>query len=241
MIDLRSRSEQEELMDDFQGTSAELKIVLDDINRVNRILGGNSITLDAVFRMISENNLESYTILDVGCAEGTMLRELAKEARKRNIHVKLIGIDLNEDALEIAKHFSTDFPEIEYMQQDVLDEKSSNLACDIVTTTLTMHHFSDSDISIFTKRFSELARVGVIVNDLQRSTLAYYLFKLFSLFFIKTKTAKIDGLISISKGFKRNDLKIFANRFKNIKHDIQWKWAFRYVWVMRKNLRVQEI
>ena len=59
--------------------------------------------------------------------------------------------------------------------------------------------FFDSIPSTVTiNEYVELAKIGIVINDLQRSGLAYYLFKLFSLIFIKTDVAKIDGLISIS-------------------------------------------
>jgi hypothetical protein len=97
-----------------------------------------------------------------------------------------------------------------------------------------MHHFKDEDILKFMRQFIKLSSIGIVINDLQRSRLAYYLFQIFSLIFIKTKVAKIDGLISISKGFRKQDLEAFANTLKGVSHAIKWKWAFRYVWVLRK-------
>lgn len=234
MIDWTQRSEQAEIMDSFNGSINELKTVLNDITRVNRILGGNSITVNAVFRMIQEVSKESYTILDMGCADGSMLRNIADEARKQHINVRLIGVDLNGDALKLAENLSEAYPEIRYREMDILTADFSDFACDIVTTTLTMHHFPDVKILGFIGQFKRLASLGIVINDLERSSLAYSLFKIFSLMFIRTKTARIDGLISISKGFKRKDLELFAGNFPNLLHDIKWKWAFRYVWVMRK-------
>ncbi|MFS4456960.1 methyltransferase domain-containing protein [Maribacter sp. 2304DJ31-5] len=235
MVDLSKRSGQKELMDDFGGTPEAFQEVLVDISRVNRVLGGNRITLNAVFKLITENPKKSYTILDVGCGEGTMLRTLARAAKKRTIGLKLIGVDLNTDALKIGRENSTDFPEIEYREQDVLQGDIKNLKCDIIITTLTMHHFSDMEIKRFIKRFSNITSLGIIVNDLHRSRLAYYLYKLFSLFFIKTRTAKIDGLISIRRGFLKSDLKSLASSITGVQHEIHWKWAFRYVWTIRTN------
>lgn len=234
MTDWSKRSEQQEIMDSFTGSVAELEVVLNDITRVNRILGGNKITVDAVFRLIKENPKESYTILDMGCADGNMLRNIAMAARKRNIRVNLIGIDLNKDALALAAKASTNFPEISYHAKNILTADFADFECDVVITTLTMHHFPDLEILSFVHQFERLTTIGIVINDLQRSKLAYFLFQLFSFVFIKTKTARIDGLISITKGFKRVDLHQFANKLPNLEHNITWKWAFRYVWVMRK-------
>lgn len=233
-IDWSRRSEQDEIMDNFTGTIEELEVVLNDITRVNRILGGNNITVDAVFKLIQEKTKKSYTILDMGCADGSMLRNIAIEARKRNIKVNLLGVDLSSDALKLAAESSIDFPEITYHVKDILTADFSDFECDIVTTTLTMHHFPDKEILKFIQQFERLSSMGIVINDLERSSWAYALFKPFSAVFIKTKTAEIDGLISISKGFKRSDLEHLASSLTKLEHKITWKWAFRYVWVMRK-------
>ena len=234
MIDLKVRSDQKEILDDWQGDSHELECVLKDINRVNRILGGNSITINAVIGLIQEHPKESYTILDMGCAEGNMLRSLAIAARKQHLNLNLIGVDLNRDALTIAKKASIDFPEIVYHEKDILSADFSDFSCDIVITTLTMHHFQNSEILNFAQQFTLLASIGVVINDLHRSALAYYLFKGFSLIFIKTKVAKIDGLTSIRRGFLKSELLTLAKSLTYVHHEIDWKWAFRYVWIMRK-------
>ena len=231
-MDLSERSKEIELMDGFQGTENELELVLTDINRVNAMLGGNTITLDAVFRLLRKYPKKSYMILDVGCADGNMLREIALRARKAKIIIKLIGLDLNDLSLVIAKRKSLKFPEIEYLNQDVFTLENMDL--DIVITTLTLHHFRDRDIPKFLHRFSEMASIGVVINDLQRSRLAYYLFRAFSVIFIKTYTAKHDGLISILRGFKKKELQKFADQLPNIDHQISWKWAFRFRWVLQK-------
>ncbi|WP_340199100.1 methyltransferase domain-containing protein [Ascidiimonas sp. W6] len=232
--DLSKRSHDPEIMDDFDTPLPDLKEVLDDINRVNTILGGFEITNKAVTRLIQENPKQSYTIVDVGCAEGSMLRKLATSFRKKRHQVNFIGIDLNEEALLIAKERSKNFPEISYLKQDIFTANFQNLGCDIVISTLTMHHFNDEAIVRFIKYFIKIATIGVVINDLQRSVWAYYLFKLFSLIFIKTRVAKIDGLISIRRAFIRKELISYTKNLPGVNHKIEWKWAFRYLWLIRK-------
>ncbi|WP_281540291.1 methyltransferase domain-containing protein [Maribacter aestuarii] len=234
MIDFTKRHDGLEIMDNFQDSRADLPYIFKDINRVNHILGGNDITVNAVFKLIGEVSRESYTILDMGCGDGYMLKTLAVEARKRNIPISFIGVDLNGDALTLARQETADFPEISYTKKDILGADFSDFNCDIVITTLTMHHFENEEILSFLKRFIQLATIGVVINDLERSVLAYYLFQVFGLIFIKTKVAKIDGSISIRKGFKREELELLAKKIPDVSHEIKWKWAFRYVWIMRK-------
>ncbi len=228
-----NRSTETEYLDNFQGDRPALKQVLDDINNVNRLLGGNQITIRAVAKLIRAHPKKHYTLIDVGCADGSMLRSLAKYTRKMELQVDLIGIDLNTDALTIAKEASKGFPEIHYLERDIMQLGGVDLECDILISTLTAHHFTDADLLVLLQQFVRLAAIGVVVNDLHRSRWAFYLFQLFSTIFVKTETAKKDGLTSIRRGFKKNDLIRFSKQLHNMHHFIQWKWAFRYVWIMQ--------
>ena len=190
----------------------------------------------AVGQLIREFPQQSYTILDMGCGNGSMLREVVILGRAMGVEMEAIGIDLSEKGLAIAKAASSDFPEIRYLKQDILALDPDDLNCDILLCTLTMHHFYDENIPTFLGQFAKLARIGIVINDLQRSSLAYHLFKGFSAIFIRTEIAKHDGLISIKSGFTKSELEGFAKDLPSVQHQIKWKWAFRYVWVMRTKL-----
>ena len=42
---------------------------------------------------------------------------------------------------------------------------------------------------------------------------------------------KQDGLISILRAFKREELEHMSEKL-NLKSQISWKWAFRYQWII---------
>lgn len=220
-------------MDDPQLPEGLLREVLRDINRVNRLLNGNRITLKAMARLVAENPQSHYTIVDMGCGDGSILREVALFFRRKKLRVRLIGIDLSEKGIAIAREASLAFPEIEFLKRDILTIGPEELPCDILLCTLTMHHFSDGQIPIFMERFVQLSRLGVVVNDLKRSRTAYYLFKGFGLIFIKTKIGRSDGLISIKSGFRKEELLVFSKLLPQATHTVRPKWAFRYLWFIR--------
>ncbi|MGD1946260.1 MAG: methyltransferase domain-containing protein [Croceivirga sp.] len=231
-MDFSKRSTVEEHMDNPILDKESYKKAYKDINRCNTLLGGSDITIKAIRKLIDENPQKSYTIMDMGCGDGHMLRLIAKRFRGRDIKLHLVGIDLRDDVITVAREASQDFPEILFQEADILDLTQVQ-DCDILLCTLTMHHFEEADIKTFGRRFGELAKLGVVINDLQRSKVAYHLFKLFSFFFVKTKIAKEDGLISISKSFRRHELQQIADTIEGLRHTITWKWAFRYLWTMQ--------
>jgi len=230
-MDFSIRSDVKEHLDDPNLDKESFRKAYVDINRCNVLLGGDAITLNAIKDLIGKHPKKSYTIYDMGCGDGHILRKISETFINQGVEMNLVGIDLSEDIIEIAKEASKRYKNITFIKGDILELDSAQ-GCDILLCTLTMHHFSEKDILRFAKTFSQLASLGVIVNDLQRSRLSYILFKFFSLFFMRSQMAKEDGLTSIRRGFRKLELNGIAVKLKGLQHRIQWKWAFRYVWVM---------
>jgi heme/copper-type cytochrome/quinol oxidase subunit 2 len=44
-----------------------------------------------------------------------------------------------------------------------------------------------------------------------------------------------DGLVSILRGFKKEELVAFSKQLQLNNFAIQWKWAFRYQWIIKTN------
>ncbi len=239
MSTFKNRTDESELMDDTSLEPKVLNEVLKDISLANRFLGGNRITFKAVLRMLRRQPDREYCIMDVGCGEGSMLRELARICRKKNYRVRFLGVDINESAIALAKEYHDEYPEIEYHTVDILQDERKELISDIALCTLTLHHIPSEQIPNFLRNMAERAREAVIVNDLQRSSLAYYLFQFFSAIFIKTKIARHDGLVSIKRGFKRKELIAFSRHVPAFYPKIEWKWAFRYLLTLAPSNRIK--
>lgn len=234
LISTAQRSQLAEIMDEFDFKGQELKDVLSEIDRVNRFLGGNRVSLKGIQHLVEVAPQESYNLVDVGCGSGDLLRSVAKWARHRKLQFNLIGIDANPHTIHLAKSFSSDYPEIEFTRMDVFSETFKSVKTDIITCCLTLHHFKDHKNKDFLKYITRQSKLGVVINDLHRSKLAYYLFQLYTLFFMKSRVAKTDGLISILRAFKKKDLSNYAQHIDNANHYITWQWAFRWLWVLQK-------
>lgn len=231
--DFKYRTSEEEVMDDFYLKGEELRSTLRDLDKVNKWLGGNEITLNGIRKLLSTNSSEPIKILDVGCGNGSILREIADFGRKNGLKLELIGIDANEFAVNIARELSVDFPEISFRTLNIFSEAFENMKADIILCTLTLHHFKDEDVNYLIRLFLRNSRKGVVINDLERSPVAYHLFQLFCAVFIDNDIARKDGLISIRRGFKRKDLENYGRKLPALQ-EIQWKWAFRFQWILYK-------
>jgi 2-polyprenyl-3-methyl-5-hydroxy-6-metoxy-1,4-benzoquinol methylase len=234
-IDTSKRTNAVEIMDDFDLKGQELDKTLRDLDNINKWLGGNKITLEGIKNIVQNHSkTKEIHIADVGCGNGAVLREIARWGRKSGYKFKFTGIDANTHAIKIAEEMSLDYPEIDFKSIDIFCREFKNFHCDIILCTLTLHHFKNVQITALLNLFHQQSRLGVVINDLHRSKIAYRLFQAFCAVFINNEIARKDGLISILRGFKREELKGFAAKIPQTYHQISWKWAFRYQWIIQK-------
>jgi 2-polyprenyl-3-methyl-5-hydroxy-6-metoxy-1,4-benzoquinol methylase len=234
-INTKYRTQEAEIMDDFSLHGRELRAALDQIARINQMLGGNKITLDGIKEILkSGSRSKTIIIADVGCGNGDMLRMLADYGLKNNLNFKLIGIDANAFTVNYAKTLSNEYTNIEYLCLDIFSDEFSTIHYDIVLCTLTLHHFTNEQILNIITIFNKNANMGIVVNDLHRSKLAYRLFNLICILFNLSKMSREDGLVSILRGFRKNELEDFSKKLNLLNYTIDWKWAFRYQWIITK-------
>lgn len=231
-VDTKYRSDAPELMDDFAMEGETLRDALDKIASINKFLGGNAVTLDGVKWLIAGEPPGEISILDVGCGNGDMLRALADYSLKHDLHFKLTGMDANEFTVGHARRLSDGYPNISYVCADIVEEVKQERVYDVIVCTLTLHHFKDAVLTELMQGFERQAKLGMVINDLHRSALAYYLFKLICFMFGLNSMSREDGLVSILRGFKKTDLLKYSRQLNFKKYLIRWRWAFRYQWII---------
>ena len=231
-ISTKNRTDKEELMDDFSIGGDLLRDTLDKLENINRWLGGNLMTVKALKKVLKNHPKEQeLTIADIGCGHGDILRDVAKFGRKNGYKMKLIGMDANPTAIAYANELSTEFSELSFKTEDIFSEAFKNRKFDVVLATLFLHHFKEAQLVSFLGNTLKQTKIGIVVNDLHRHKLAYYLFMLLSVF-IKNNMIIEDGLTSVLRGFKRNELAHISKKLK-VKPQISWKWAFRFQWILK--------
>ncbi len=224
------RNTQKEWMDDPHIDPTLLDKAVADINKCNRWLGGYGFTKSAVARLMDEKKQDSYRIIDIGCSDGAMLRYLSEQLPLQQLD--LLGLDLSPRSIEQAREKSKEYDNVSFRVSDIFTTPLQDIQCDIVILSLTLHHFAEEDILKFIARFQEMARIGIVINDLHRSRIAYSFFKLLSPIFIRNEISIHDGLISIASGFKRSDFKRYAQQLQIQNDLVEWKWSFRFIWII---------
>ena len=235
LVNTTYRSEAQEIMDDLDYNGPILHDALDKLAKINHWLGGNKVIINGLIKALKNHpKNEAITIIDLGCGGGDMLREVSRFGKRNGYQFRLIGIDANHHAVDYANILSETYDNIEFKAIDIFSEAFNELEYDIVLTTLFLHHFKEREIVTFLKPVLDKAKLGIVVNDLHRHRMAYYLFKLLSTT-IKNKTIAEDGLTSVLRGFKRQELEDISKQLST-NYQIQWKWAFRFRWILKKKI-----
>lgn len=227
----KTRSRAEEIIDDFDYSGPDLIATFKTIERINSWLGGNRILVDGVRKILHNNTWQMDVptcVLDLGTGSGDGLRALANWAKNKNIPLDIRGIDANPHIVGLAKVSTPQSLNITYNYANIFDDGFNYQGIDIVTCNLFLHHFSEEEIIEQIQKMQADGVKVLLINDLHRHWIAYYGFWLISLLLRSTKTARVDGLLSVLKGFKRSELLNLAMRSGGKHIEIEWKWAFRF-------------
>ena len=210
-----------------------LRDSLDKLGKINKWLGGNRVTIKGVQKILSGSPKDrAYNIIDLGCGHGDILRRLAQFGKENGYTFKLLGIDANKDTISYAEELSVDYPEVSFAHLDIFSKAFEELEYDIALSTLFLHHFDNKEVERLLDQLVKQSDIGMVINDLHRSQLAYGLFRLLSIT-ISNKMIIEDGLTSILRAFKRRELESLSSKLK-LNSQIRWMWAFRYQWIIKK-------
>ncbi len=226
----RQRSNAPEWMDDLSHPTAEINRALEDIRKVNRWLGGHRVSIHGLIPFLDRGQPPAVQILDMGCGDGDFLRHLWRYCQRNNIPATLTGWDRNPGSLERGQNLDQTSG-LNYECRDILTFPELPKGEVVIICNLFLHHFTDSQILELLKTWRDMGCRAIVVNDLHRNPLAYYLFHVFGFIFRLSRMARHDGLISILRGFTRRDLNAF-NEELGVAGSIRWRWAFRYLWVL---------
>lgn len=231
MPDFSQRSNEIEIMDDLLCRGEVVHQTLRELDFINKWLGGNQITINGVQHLLKNIESRTFTIADLGCGSGDILKQLAQWGRRNNLSLNLIGYDANPSIIEFARIHCKEFDEITFQSQNIFDETFRKQKFDIVTGTLFYHHFKNEELIPFLSNLKSQVSVGFIINDLHRHPLAYYSIKFLTRIFSRSAMVRFDAPLSVMRAFNRSELHDVLHKAGIENVQIRWKWAFRWqVW-----------
>ena len=229
---LSSRVYIQEEMDDFNTQGAILNDSLNSLSFINKKLGNTSITLEAVKKILNKDVNTIFHIVDLGCGGGDNLRAISQWCFENNRDVKLTGVDGNSHILEYAKSHESN-SDIFYRQANILDAKFEVESCDILISSHFIYRFTDAELVDFIENSAKKVNDSIIFSELKRSVIPYYTFRVFGRLLSFNRMTVQDGLKAIKSSFKKEELKNILKELNVKSYNLKYKWAFRYLIVIK--------
>lgn len=218
---MKTRSTEEEILDDASTPAAEIHASLDFMRSINRFFGGVSAVTDFFDRA---DPPAEFTVLDLGTGSGDIPLSLAKWARHAGKSVRVTGLDTNPHCLSYAKkHCSA--PEIRYLCASAFDIHHLG-TFDYVISSMFFHHLNDADIVRLLGLMATSARRGFLVNDLYRGRRAHTA-ALFAASLSGKKVVIHDAALSVRRGFVEPDFEKYKTLAALPKAEIRRRPWFR--------------
>jgi ubiquinone/menaquinone biosynthesis C-methylase UbiE len=223
MTKFSSRSMKRERLDTNDYTDEEYSVCLSELSFINRFLGDCRAARNALFEQVRKNELSHFSLLDIGAGSGQLLMSLESFARAGNYTMHAVGLELNEASVRhLAKRLVV-------VQADGLRLPFTDRSFDFSICSLLTHHLSDQNVICLLDEMARVSRYAIIVVDLHRHFLAYYLFKLVARVLSMSRLVREDGALSVLRGFKPSELNELARTSSLRAYKVRRSFPFRLV------------
>ncbi len=223
-MDFSVRSDRAEAMDDPGLDEQTYRRCLADLAALNKFTLTHRPVLRWLAGAVGPN--ASFSVLDVACGYGDLLRAIADQAARRGLQAQLAGIDLNPRSAAAARAATPAAMRIDYVLSDVF-AYAPQPPPDFIVTSQFFHHLSDSDIVRLLQWFEKTAGKGWMITDLHRHFLPYYGFRFLAAAMRWHRIVQDDGTISIARGFRRRDWERLLQQ-AGVQAKLRWRFPFRH-------------
>lgn len=235
MPDFSTRSNEPEIMDDFEIADNGLIQTLHEIETINQLLGGNHVTLQGIGELLKKHPKEQpIRIADLGCGGGEMLRLIWDRFSEEYPNLQLIGYDANPTIIAHAQKKAISYSAIQFVCEDILSDKFQASSFDIIICTLFTHHFDNQQLLEMLNGWYKQVGTGVVINDIHRHWFAFYSIKMLVGLLSKSYMTRYDAKLSVLRSFKKSEIIELLAQSNWTNNSIKWKWAFRWQILLKK-------
>ncbi len=143
--------------------------------------------------------LESCSLLDLGTGTADIPLFLIQRARSRGGYIRVTALDASEKIVQLASQQAQGDPDIELVTGDASKLPFADKSFDFVTCSLTFHHLTDAVAIKTLREMHRVARVALIVNDLQRGYVPTALIWLVTRLTMMHRLTRHDGPLSVMR------------------------------------------
>lgn len=151
-----------------------LQANLRDLERVNRWLGGTTLSIRAIETLAGDRR--DLTVLDVGTGAADIPLAMLDRAARHGRRWQVTGIDSRPEILAAATARSPRLTATPGLALDLGDGRAlpyADASFDVAHSSLVVHHLAPDEVIRLLGEMRRVARLGVVVNDLVRSRLGW--------------------------------------------------------------------
>jgi 2-polyprenyl-3-methyl-5-hydroxy-6-metoxy-1,4-benzoquinol methylase len=235
-MNFSQRSNEKEIMDDGIISQAQWVLFIKDLAWINRYLLNIRSFTDSIKCLCKHklNQQEPITLAEFACGGGNILNSIALWAKNKALSMHFTGYDINPVFIDYARNEMNKNLPIQFEQQDVLSADFSNKTFDIIICNLFCHHLTNEQLVHFFQQAYSQAQLGLIINDLHRHWLAHLGFNIISFLKQFSPMVRNDGLVSIRRGFVKQEIIVLLNEAGIKNYQIKWYFPFFFNVVIYK-------
>lgn len=225
-MSLSVRSNATERMDTDCADFADYRRCLRDLSRVNVVTLTHRPTLAWLAQ--ETRGMNTFSLLDVGCGHGDMLRRIRIWANRRGLTAKLEGIDLNPWSTKVAVEATPPGDGIAYHTANAFTFADA-VNFDFIISAQFAHHLGDTEVVTFLRWMETNAQRGWFISDLHRHWFAYHGFGLLARLALWHRFVRYDGAVSIARSFRAAEWRalLTAADLPAEAAEISWHLPFR--------------
>jgi ubiquinone/menaquinone biosynthesis C-methylase UbiE len=206
------RSADQELLDAPDVSVRDVRGNLDDLRRLNWLLGSRLVVLTALRRLWRRAGCpHDWRILDLGTGGGDIPLALCRWSHRRGVRLRTIAIDKHPRVIRQAQRQLRDDATLPLILADALRLPFRPRSFDVVLCSTMLHHLSYDEGVLLLRSMAQMARHGFVVNDLIRSRLHYIGARLLLPLLVQHRLTRHDGPLSVRRAYRLEEIRDMAH------------------------------
>ena len=197
------RTDATELLDGRLDDPQTLAGNLRDLRRINRWLGGVTLSAEAIEALAAHRS--DLSLLDVGTGGADIPVALLERAAARGRQWTIVGIDSRPEVLAAAVLARPGLAVTEGLELHVGDGLSlpfGDGSFDLAHCSLVVHHCTPAEAVALFREMARVARLGIVVNDLDRRRLGWVGAWLIGHLLTRNRYTRRDAPLSVQRAYR---------------------------------------
>jgi ubiquinone/menaquinone biosynthesis C-methylase UbiE len=202
---MRRLEDVREHLDGDLADAATLEGNLRDLRRINRLLGGARLSVDAIRTLLEARGFNGgrLRVLDVGTGAADIPAALLRASGPWS-SVEIVADDARREVLEAAVRVEPSLRTLAGLTLQVADGTHLPFAdgeLHVAHASLVLHHLERPEAVAFLRELGRVASVGVVVNDLARGRLALLGARVLLPLLTRNPWTLHDGVLSVRRAW----------------------------------------